>query len=440
MPLTDLWNLETWRGWMAEVTAWVGANIVELAIANAGQLVVVGLAFVLARWSGPRIVGWATRLAESRGPDGIGVRAVARLRPLVVPLTWLVLQGIAAFVAIRAELPHGLLTGIQSLLGAWIVIRLASRLVHNEALSRTVAALAWTIAALNIVGLLDEAIAFLDGLALQLGDLRLSVLVVIKSVVALVVMLWAASALTRLVESRVGRAPGMSPSMRVLVVKLTGMAAFIVAVLVALSSVGIDLTAFAVFSGAVGVGIGFGLQKLVANLLSGVMLLLDRSIKPGDVIAVGGTFGWVTEINSRYTSVATRDGTEHLIPNEELIVTRVENWSYSHDKVRLKIPIGISYKSDVRQAMELCLEAAGEVARVVKEPNSMCLLIGFGDNSVDLELRVWIADPRNGVSNVKSDILLKIWDKFRANGIEIPYPQSEVRLVDLPKISVAVDR
>ncbi|MGH6718399.1 MAG: mechanosensitive ion channel family protein, partial [Alphaproteobacteria bacterium] len=440
MPLTDLWDPETWRSYVAQVMAWIDANIVDLAIANAGQLIVVGLAFVLARLIGPRIVGWAARLAQSHGTDGIALRAVVRLRPLVVPLTWLMLQGIAVFVAIRTGLPHGLLIGIQSLLGAWIVIRLASRLVHNEVLSRTVATLAWTIAALNIVGLLDEAVAFLDGLALQLGDLRLSVLVVIKGVVALVVLLWAASGLTRLAESRVRRATGMSPSMRVLIVKLTRMALFVVAVLVALSSVGIDLTAFAVFSGAVGVGIGFGLQKTVANLLSGVMLLLDRSIKPGDVIAVAGTYGWVTQLNSRYTSVVTRDGIEHLIPNEELIINRVENWSYSDSNIRLKIPIGIAYKSDVRKAMALCLEAAGEVARVVTEPESVCLLKGFGASSVDLELRISIVDPTNGITNVKSEVLLKIWDKFHAHGIEIPFPQRDVRLINPSLLPMAVDR
>ncbi len=195
-----------------------------------------------------------------------------------------------------------------------------------------------------------------------------------------------------------------------------------------MSTVGIDLTAFAVFSGAVGVGIGFGLQKVVSNLISGVILLMDKSVKPGDVITVGETYGWINTLGARYASVVTRDGTEYLIPNEDIITQQVVNWSYSNNAVRLKIPIGISYKADVRKAIALCLEAAAEVERVVDQPKSVCLLKGFGDSSVDLELRIWISDPQNGVSNVKSQVLLLVWDKFHAHDIEIPFPQRDLHI------------
>ena len=185
------------------------------------------------------------------------------------------------------------------------------------------------------------------------------------------------------------------------------------AVVVGLNSVGIDLTAFAVFSGAVGVGLGFGLQKVVSNLISGVILLLDRSIKPGDVIEIGGTYGWITRLNARFVSVATRDGIEHLIPNEDLITQRVINWSYSDEKIRLHVPVGIGYGCDVRQAMALCIEAAKDVQRVLETPAPICLLKGFGESSIGLELRLWIHDPRNGITNVRSDVMLGIWDRFR---------------------------
>jgi small-conductance mechanosensitive channel len=186
----------------------------------------------------------------------------------------------------------------------------------------------------------------------------------------------------------------------------------VIAVVVALKTVGIDLTAFAVFTGAVGVGIGFGLQKAVSNFISGLFILIDKSIKPGDVISVGNTYGWVSSLGTRYVSVVTRDAIEYLIPNEEVITERVINWSYSSAEVRLKLPVGISYGADVRQAIELCQGAASETRRVLSEPEPVCLLKGFGDNGVDLELRIWINDPKNGVSNVKSDVFLRIWDKF----------------------------
>lgn len=211
-----------------------------------------------------------------------------------------------------------------------------------------------------------------------------------------------------------------------LITKFVKIVLVLVAVFAALRDIGIDLTGFAVLTGAIGVGIGFGLQKAVANFVSGVTILLDKSIKPGDVISVGDTYGRVHSLGARYVSVITRDGKEYLIPNEELVTQQVVNWSYSSEQVRMKTPIGISYRSDVNQAMTLCLEAADAVKRVLKEPKPVCLLMGFGDNSVDLELRFWIRDPMNGLSNVKSDVLLQVWQKFQKHGIEIPFPQRDL--------------
>ena len=196
--------------------------------------------------------------------------------------------------------------------------------------------------------------------------------------------------------------------MQVLITKLTKITLLTLAVVLALGSVGIDLTAFAVFSGAIGVGIGFGLQKVVSNLISGVILLLDRSIKPGDVIQIDNTYGWITQLNARYVSVSTRDGLEYLIPNEDLITQRVVNWTYSSDAVRLHVDIGISYGSDLHKAMAIAIEAAVAATRVLGDPKPICLLTGFGDSSVNLQLRFWIGDPRNGTANVRSDVMLQV--------------------------------
>jgi small-conductance mechanosensitive channel len=170
-------------------------------------------------------------------------------------------------------------------------------------------------------------------------------------------------------------------------------------------------------------------------LVSGLILLLDRSIKPGDVIEIDGTYGWINSLRARYASVITRDGKEHLIPNEDLITNRVINWSFSDRNVRVRVPIGISYNANPRKAIELCLDAANSTNRTLKNPPPKCLLRGFGDNSVDLELRFWIDDPSNGVGNVRSEVLLAIWDRLQEAGIEIPFPQRDINISGLsPKI------
>jgi len=211
---------------------------------------------------------------------------------------------------------------------------------------------------------------------------------------------------------------------------------------VALRVVGIDLTAFAVLTGAIGVGIGFGLQKMVSNFVSGITILLDKSIKPGDVLVVGDSYGRVQSLGARYASLITRDGVEYLIPNEDLVTQQVINWSYSSDNVRLKVPVGIAYEADVRLAIALCVAAAQQVERVLPHPAPICLLKGFGANAVELELRFWIHDPMNGVANVKSDVLLHIWDSFHAKDISFPYPQRDLHILGPVDVSVrkAADR
>jgi small-conductance mechanosensitive channel len=419
---------------LAAAEEWVLRHL--LVFANLAQLVVVALAFVPARLAAPRVQGWMENLSRRRTFAAYARQVAAALAPLTKPFVWLVLLWLAVLVAGYAGWPHQLIRVVVSLLTAWVIIRLASSVVRDPTWSGVIAAAAWTIAALNILGLLGPTIALLDSLALTLGELRVSALSVIKGMIVLAVLLWGAIAVSRVLERRISQLPNLTPSIQVLLAKLLKTVLILVAVVAALSSVGIDLTAFAVFSGALGVGLGFGLQKVVSNLVSGVILLLDKSIKPGDVIVIGDTYGWIKSLGARYASVITRDGTEHLIPNEELITQRVENWSYSNDLVRLRVPVGISYKSDVRKAIEVCVQAADESLRVLKAPSPICLLTGFGDSSVDLELRFWINDPPNGLSNVKSDILLRIWDGFHAHGIEIPYPQRDLHLKPPAEVQV----
>jgi small-conductance mechanosensitive channel len=392
------------------------------------QLIIVGLAFLAARFVAPRLRAWAERQAKRRRLEERLKSGARALAPLALPVCWLTFQWLSVFVAAAMDWPHALVRTTVSLLTAWVAIRLTSSLVRDPVWSRAVAITVWTIAALNILGLLQPTIVLLDELAVTLGGLRISALTVIKAMLALAVLLWVATVASRLLENRIKSAPNLTPSVQVLFTKLLKIVLVTLAVVAALGSVGIDLTAFAVFSGAIGVGIGFGLQKVVANLISGVILLLDRSVKPGDVIAVGDSYGWIDSLGARYVSVVTRDGIEHLIPNEDLITNRVENWSYSNNLLRLRAPIGISYAADVRLAIRLCLDAARAVQRVLGQPEPVCLVSGFGESSVDLELRFWINDPQAGTANVRSAVLLGVWDRFHEHGIEIPFPQRDLHI------------
>jgi small-conductance mechanosensitive channel len=434
--LVDVQDLESkyqsLQAYYQELLTWLFQNVLVLSTLTQAVLVVLAFlpAFILQRQVRAGLA-WLERIM---GPDS-GVPAVARaVAPLAMPIAWLILQWLSVIVAAQMGWPYQLIQITVSLLTAWVVIRAMSAVVRDPTWSTLIAGTAWAVAALNILGLLDETVGFLDAAALELGELRLSALTVIKGMIALAVLLWLATVVSRLLERRISKLPNLTPSVQVLISKLFKIVLILLAIVAALRTVGIDLTAFAVFSGAVGVGVGFGLQKVVSNLISGVILLMDKSVKPGDVIGVGETYGWIHTLGARYTSVVTRDGTEYLIPNEDIITQQVVNWSFSNKAVRLKIPIGVSYNADVRKAIELCLAAADEVPRVLKQPKSVCLLKGFGDSSVDLELRFWVNDPSNGISNVKSELLLLIWDAFHEHGIEIPFPQRDLHIKSAPEV------
>ena len=406
---------------------WFRQNV--LVWSSLAQLVAAAAALLLSRAvARPLVRGLVPTIARL---TVVPVRRV--LAGLVDALPWLLLILLVWFEE-RAFEATGtaprLLRLVESLTLAWIIIRVSSGLVRSPRLARLFAGAAWIVAALNIAGLIGPAVGLLGSMAFSIGTLRLSVLLLIKAALLLAVLIWAANLVSHVIDTRLQGTSDITPSVRVLASKLLRATLLTLAVVVALSAVGIDLTAFAVFSGAIGVGVGFGLQKVVSNLISGVILLLDRSIKPGDVIEIGSTYGWITRLNARFVSVVTRDGTEYLIPNEDLITQQVVNWSYSNDLVRLHVGFGISYDADVHAAIRLAIEAAEGVERVLAEPRPVCLLTGLGDSAVDLELRFWIADPREGTANVKSDVLLRVWDAFHAAGIEFPFPQRDLTLRD----------
>jgi small-conductance mechanosensitive channel len=398
------------------------------------QLACIGGAFLSAWGIRAATRSWTDRLVERIATRYRTLRLPTELRGLpIYCYAWLLLVFIEQCVA-QLGGDHRLIGIAASLTGLWIVIRASALLLRDPLLARAVAAIAWIVAALDIMGLLPATVAALDNLAIKVGTLRFSALLVIEAVFIVAILLWAALGLARVIDTRLQHSAALSPSVRALTGNLVRIALISVALLIGLNAVGIDLTAFAVFSGAIGVGIGFGLQKIVSNFVSGIILLLERSIKPGDVIEVGSTFGSVTYLGARYASVRGRDGKEYLIPNENLITNQVVNWSYSSLLVRLDVEFGVSYSSDLHDVRRLAIAVAKQTERVVGSPTPICHVMGFADSTVNLLLRFWIEDPVNGVTNIKGDVLLGLWDAFQKHSIEIPFPQRDLHIRDLPGV------
>ncbi len=416
--------------WIALANAlrdWIFARVftVHTFIEAGLVLFCLGLAFVLAQpITKPLVRLLDTRKWAERLPRNF-INELIRLIKffLAILLLW-----IAHAAAGKYDLPGLLIDTTASLMTAWVIIHLAASLLGSSNWVRPISIFAWTVAALHIIKLLEPTIALLDRVAITMGGVRISILLLIKGIIIFAALLRLAGNAAGFLERRVQKLEGLTPSVRVLLTKAFKVTLIVLAIVVALGSLGIDLSAFAFIGGAIGVGIGFGLQKVVSNLISGVILLLDKSIKPGDVIEVGDSYGRIQSLGARYVSVITRDGTEFLIPNEDLITQQVVNWSFTDTFVRLRIVVGISYNSDLHKAMALVSQAAQKVRRVLPNPAPVCHLKDFGESSLDLELRFWIADPELGTANVRSDVRIAIWDAFAEHGIEIPFPQRDIHI------------
>ena len=426
-PLIDqITNPDTWATWLDSFQEWLQSDVFVL-----DTLICLGIILVAATVARPlatRLQKQFQILIERESRFSVLDRLWQSARDISYPGIWLLLLWISVLVTESWGITNTSLVITTSLLAAWVIIESATILVSSHFWSRTIAISAWLLAALNILGILDPTIAFLDGVSFSLGQATISVLTIMQALVTFGILLWLSAIAGQITESKLKSARNLSPSIQVLTIKFMRISLSAIAFIMALAIVGVDLTAFAVVGGAVGVGIGFGLQKIFANLISGFILLMDKSIKPGDVIVVADYYGRVDALTARYVSVTTRDGVEHLIPNEELIINRVENWSHSHNLLRLRQIVGVHYKADVHKAIALCKEAAAETPRILDDPAPNCLMKEFGDSSVNLELRYWINDPMNGRANVTSDLLLRIWDKFHEHNIEIPYPQRDLHL------------
>jgi small-conductance mechanosensitive channel len=404
-------------------------ELAEAAVALGLALLALAIGWYLGRPRfGDAIAGFWTRHLSTT-PQGLGPRMCQILRHgsaaillAVITVVWpwqpLAMIGLGLALGAAAGLMiHAILRGLH--LPRWA--------------AWTMAALAFTAIFSRSVGGLAQLQLALDRVGLDIGTRRFSLLSVLTFAITAILLFAAVRLVNRIAGHTIGAARGFDATQKLLFQKLTAIAAVILAFFIGIDLLGIDLTAFAVFSGAFGLAIGFGLQKTIGNLIAGIILLMDRSIKPGDVIVVGDSFGWVNKIGVRAVSVITRDGKEHLIPNENLMTQEVENWSYTDRNVRVRIPVTVSYSCDLKLAQELMLRAAAESPRVLNSPKANVWLTAFGENGVQHEILAWISDPEGGVGNVKSDVLNRLWLLFKEHGIDIPYPVRDIRVREWPE-------
>lgn len=401
----------------------VWSNLFEIVI----FAVLAVLAYFLAKFSYKYFAGLLDKIKALK--ERKKKRILAKL---LFPFVLLILITFYYVTAAAFNFPVVIISILGNLVSAWFFVKAITLFFPRTKMFRFLSVLIWLIAALRILNIYQETINLLDSLAFNSGNLRISVLLVIKAVIIFSILFWLAGKISRIVTGRIDKSDGLTPSIKVLLTKIAKFLIFTSAILFTLSAVGIDLTAFAFIGSAIGVGLGFGLQKIVSNFISGIIILVDKSIKPGDVIEIGNVYGWVRKLDTRFVSVVTRSGKEFLIPNENFITQEVINWSYSDELVRVEAEVGVDYDSDLRLVKKLMLQAIDEKDRIIKDPAPAVLLMEFGDNAVIFELRFWISDPRNGIQNIRSEVLMSIWDNFKENKINIPFPQRVHRLKLLP--------
>lgn len=421
-----------WRNWLAGIglrvpdspnaEAILAAAILSLGAWWIGQLVASRtappLVRAIRRWTG-RSEALTEQLVATLLQHGL-MALLLLIAGTLVPLTPIALMIVAAVLGFAIGL---------------VVYRGLNAAGLGAVTAAVLGVAAVIAAAAGTLGGLAPLTQQMDRVGLEVGTRRVSLLGAANFVVVAAVLFVLARIVNRVLVHSIARMSALNVSQRVLLQKLAGLVVVVVAVLLGTDLLGIDLTALTVFSGALGLAVGFGLQKTFGNLISGLILLMDRSVKPGDVIAVGDTFGAVTRIGIRAVSVVTRDGKEHLIPNEQMMTQEVENWSYSSRNVRVHIPVGVSYEADLKVAQQLMIDAASAAERVLPEPRPSVWLTAFGDSSVDHDILVWIQDPEAGVGNVRSDVLNRVWDLFKEHGIELPFPQRDVHVRSLPSPS-----
>ena len=420
------------------IIVWMQNRMLTVDVAI--QVIILVGALAPAALFGPQLKRFITNQIAPRAPHGLLRRAANAFAHVATPLALLATLQIAVIALGVVGVGNKVIQGGVSLLTAWIVIRLVTLVIRSPFWSRVAFYVAWPIAALDAFGVLGEVVAQLEAFSIPIGEdengvaQQFSALDFLRTAAIFGVLFWAASFAGGFLKSRIDGIDELTVSFKALLGKILDVLLPIVALIAALQLVGFPFGTLAIFGGAIGLGIGLGMQRTVSNFFAGFTLIADKSIKPGDVIEIGDTFGWVTQMNSRYVSLRTRDGTAHLVPNDKFIEDGVVNWSYSDRVLRLHAPFGVAYGTkDLRALARRAEELVVTVDRVLSSPAPRCNLMAFGDSSIDFDLRFWINDPANGVSNVRSDVFMAIWEMLVEEGIEVPFPQRDLHIKSLPE-------
>jgi small-conductance mechanosensitive channel len=360
---------------------------------------------------------------------------IMRLLDFVAPLLTPIFALCFAYTALMGFHAYGveseMLAFVVKLCAAWFAVRLIRRMIEKRIAGWFIALALIPLTILKLFGLLDTAVEMLESLKFSLGSLELNVYVICKGIIALMALQWLASITVKLVDSRLNQIKGLRASNRALIIKIFSILLYCFVFLFAMQLLGINLTALGVFGGALGVGLGFGLQKIASNFISGIILLFEKSIEIGDLIEMhDGTTGYVRQTYARYTRLEMLNGKEILIPNEEFISQRVLSWTHTNKKAQIEIVANISYDADVNLARTLMIKAAEDYKWRLPNSETACYLTNFGESGMELRLQFWVRDVTRGRMEPKSDVMLVVWAVFKANGIIIPYPQRQVRVVN----------
>ena len=413
--------------------SWLENQMLTIDIAI--QAGILFAALLPAALFGPQLKKFIQSQIAPRAPYGILRRAASAFAHIATPIALYIILQLAVVGLRTGGISTGLAGAGVSLLTAWIVIRLVTLVIRSPFWSKVAFYVAWPIAALDAFNVLDDVVSQLQAFSIPIGEdeagnpERFSALDFIRTVFIFGILFWAASFASNFIKGRISAIDELTVSFKALLSKILDVLLPVIALVAALQIVGFPFGTLAIFGGAVGLGIGLGMQRTVSNFFAGFTLIADKSIKPGDVIEVGDTYGWVTNMSARYVSVRTRDGTAHLVPNDIFINEGVTNWSHSDRVVRLHAPFGVSYSTkDLRELARRTEETALEVDRVLKSPAPRCNLMEFGDSSINFDLRFWINDPANGTANVRSDVMMAIWDLLAEMDIEVPFPQRDLHI------------
>ncbi|MGA7878727.1 MAG: mechanosensitive ion channel domain-containing protein [Desulfoferrobacter sp.] len=398
------------------------------------QIVAIGVSFLIAWLLARKLHHDLDKSMEKvKTRTGIFKLIPAQFAQLLGYLFWLLLMWFSMVLFKKFTMPISLLHMTVNLAGALIVIRFASFYIKSIFWSRFVYVVCLVGIFLRIFKLWEPTVNLLNSMTIELGKISISVWGLIEAITIFVLLYTATGVVDRFIAHLLMTSTKLTSSDRTLLQRVIRATTVAVVILISLGAAGIHMTAIAVTGGAIGLGVGVGLQKIGSNLISGIMLLISKPIRPGDVITFeksfeGISWGWITQMGLNYIQVATRNGSLLLIPNEVFATQRTENLSYDDNLVRLILPIGVSYESDLNKAKALALSAATSIDRILKTPEPKCYVVEYGDSTVNLELRVWIDDPKNGIGNVKDAVFMAVWDSFHANGIEIAFPQRDLHI------------